>query len=361
MKCRVLALLLAALCCASCSEKENLNAPELLTPVAVKLDTAAAEVGSMIDVSLMEGAVVPFTVDVSFSISGVLKDIYVSAGDEVEKGDVLAELDQEAILSGIASLQETLRDIQTKSAFSDEQYLLKIDAARRSYELLKADGASETELAAKQLEIDRLQLDADYKRESFAITEKNLQNSIAVLRAQENSRVLTAPISGTVAYIAPAFQGDQIKEGSVVVSIADRSSLMITCDFISASDYSEIARCYARVGGKEYPLVYQEMERNLYLEKTLAGEEVKTTFLIEGDLSEVSCGDYASVYLVYKELEEVLFVPTNGVYSDTTGKYVYVVENDSRIRRDVEIGVQTDAKTEIISGLSEGEIIYVKK
>ena len=53
-------------------------------------------------------------------------------------------------------------------------------------------------------------------------------------------------------------------------------------------------------------------------------------------------------------------MPSGAVMNDSGGKYVYVDEDGSRVRRTVRAGVSTDGLVQIIEGLEEGEAVYVK-
>ena len=53
--------------------------------------------------------------------------------------------------------------------------------------------------------------------------------------------------------------------------------------------------------------------------------------------------------------ENALLVPVEAVNSDKNGDFVYVVENDIVVRKDVVTGVSSDTQIEIISGLKEND------
>ena len=73
-------------------------------------------------------------------------------------------------------------------------------------------------------------------------------------------------------------------------------------------------------------------------------------------------GDYAAIVVETQKSEHVLVVPTNAVYKDVGGQYVYVItDSGSRVRRGVVTGVSNDAYTEIREGLEEGAVIYVQE
>jgi ribosomal protein L27 len=52
-------------------------------------------------------------------------------------------------------------------------------------------------------------------------------------------------------------------------------------------------------------------------------------------------------------------VANDSLYEDTEGTYVYVrKESGEKTRRNIQIGEQDDHETEVVSGLSEGELVY---
>ena len=53
--------------------------------------------------------------------------------------------------------------------------------------------------------------------------------------------------------------------------------------------------------------------------------------------------------------------PANALFADGLTRYVYVMNDGVRQRRNVEIGVITDWEVQIISGLQEGEWVYVEE
>jgi macrolide-specific efflux system membrane fusion protein len=64
---------------------------------------------------------------------------------------------------------------------------------------------------------------------------------------------------------------------------------------------------------------------------------------------------FAQVRLILEEVNDVLYVPFNTVKKANAREFVYVLTDGVRTIRDVEIGLEGNALTEIVSGLEEGE------
>ena len=63
--------------------------------------------------------------------------------------------------------------------------------------------------------------------------------------------------------------------------------------------------------------------------------------------------------MVNMYMENVLKVPVNSVFEEDDQYYVYILDGESRVRRDVSIGAMSASEVEIVSGLEEGEVVYV--
>ena len=53
-------------------------------------------------------------------------------------------------------------------------------------------------------------------------------------------------------------------------------------------------------------------------------------------------------------------MPINAIYKEGSIRYVYKLVDDQRIRCDVKLGLVTATEAEILAGLQEGDIVYVK-
>jgi multidrug efflux pump subunit AcrA (membrane-fusion protein) len=66
----------------------------------------------------------------------------------------------------------------------------------------------------------------------------------------------------------------------------------------------------------------------------------------------------ADAIFVINEKKDVLAIPTSLIMSESGKKYVYRKKNNSREKVYIETGTEFDNDTEIISGLSEGDLVY---
>ena len=55
------------------------------------------------------------------------------------------------------------------------------------------------------------------------------------------------------------------------------------------------------------------------------------------------------------EVKDAVLVPVTAVNVDSTGEFVYAIENNEIVKKQVETGISSDTMVEILSGVSEGD------
>ena len=63
------------------------------------------------------------------------------------------------------------------------------------------------------------------------------------------------------------------------------------------------------------------------------------------------------VEFITKEKDNILAVPTNATTQEEGKFYVHKISNGRKIKTEITTGEILDSKTEVLSGLSEGDII----
>ncbi len=88
--------------------------------------------------------------------------------------------------------------------------------------------------------------------------------------------------------------------------------------------------------------------------------KVKVEISFDDKQARPTIGLEASVQIFTKEQKGVLNIPEKAVYTGDSGKYVFVLENGKAQKRTIEAGASGEGYTEILSGLSEGEIVVTQ-
>jgi RND family efflux transporter MFP subunit len=350
-------LLLGLVGCAD----EGISAPDLLEPVGVKSDTAVAERGEIYEATVYKGEVVPHVEALSFAVDGQLGEVSVRLGDTVQKGQVLVALDNEKLKEQIENLEAEIAHIQKTAGFSDHLAELDIAIAEEQLKSLRLNGADANACREKELEIQQLKLDLKQSQELRDLETTYKKEKLETLKKQLGNAVITAPVSGQIVYLTPAEAGTTIKAYTTVICIADTQQLRVSTEYIPAKTIEASTRIYARILDADIPLKYVPMDSAEYASGVLAGEQIKSEFIMETDDDRIQSGQFAAVMLISSYKSDALTIPANAVYRDEKGWYVYKKEGTDHIRCNITVGIMNDAKVEIIDGLQEGDAVYVKE
>jgi multidrug efflux pump subunit AcrA (membrane-fusion protein) len=334
--------------------------PVLLEPVGVEMDTAVVEYGDINTISIYSGEVVPYVEEAAFSVDGKIQEFKVSVGDMVEAGQLLAKLDDSKLLEEIESLEAKIKDIQIMGSFHDRKAAADIEIAIERLEMLQSGRSSDENIKAQQLEIQLLQLGLE---EAVVLRNQELDKlnkKLQALKSEAGNMLLKAPISGRVVYMSEVNVGHAVQKFTTMVCIADESSLSISSEYIAPNLLKNAYKISAQILDKEYDVTYVPYEDTEYVKLLLSGGALSSKFVL-AENAEVESGQYAVVKLWSVNKEHVLTVPVNAVYRDQKGRYVYKIVDGERVRCDIKEGLVSETKAEILEGLKEGEVVYVKE
>ena len=246
--------------------------PKEITPNYL---TATAEIGDIENNVMASGKVKALnTVDVGAQVSGEVTRLFVEVGDEVKKGDLIAQIDQvtqkNSLSNEQASLEQSEAALQSARAESlSRQAGLKsaqADLASRQAELRQAqadfsrlqgllaiDAISQqdydtqgTKVQTAQAAVANARASIDTAKAAIATTAANINSQQAALRksqtnvstAQEDLSYTTirAPMSGTIVSVTTE-QGTTVnanQSAPTIVTLADLSTVRINAQISEA-------------------------------------------------------------------------------------------------------------------------------
>lgn len=315
-------------------QKENIKEEiELLAPVEAVVDIETAISRDLYTVITRDAELAPYTQELSFDAVGTLSRLYVEVGSEVKAGDLLAEQEEEGV-------KDVANAVLDKYLSEKKIYMDAVKSARKKI----ASGLSAEEKAWQELKIKQAE-------ELWVMQEPILWNAWEEARSKVGVSQIFAPCDGVVT--ACIREGSNVAEGQSVMAIADMNRLYITSNvYVSPSEYNGYKDVYGIVNGKETELIYKD---------ELMQEKGAYSYYEVEDLNGAQIGDYVLVCMISDYHEDVLSVPNSAVYRDSNGTYVYLLEENGRVRREVTTGYKTDVYVEIVEGLQEGDRVYVKK
>ena len=279
---------------------------------------------------------------VAAKVDGRLEKVYVHEGDRVEKGQVLAILEQMDTDANLLSAKGSFLDAQTS--------LRKAETDLARYEKLYATGA------VSQQVVD----DYRFARDNAAAKLEAARGSLQGMESKAAGTVVTAPADGIV---AKRFyqEGYYAKAGTPLFAIADISMLKTTIH-IPEGQVTGV-----RVGNEA------DIALPAYPGKKLVGKITRIapvadlpahTFAAEVsvDNSEgLLAGVYANVSLIGEPREQVLTIPMHAIVMRDDQQTVFVADAQGVVQRRVlALGYSDDNVAEVLSGLDENDTIVVE-
>jgi membrane fusion protein, macrolide-specific efflux system len=335
--------------------------------------------GNIENVVLTNGVLYPYTlVDVGSQASGQIDNIAVNLGDQVKKGDLIAQIDN-------LTQKNTLKEAQASLTIINAQYRAKqaqIQEATAEFErqqsMFKSGVASQSifDTAQATLTVYSAELEQIEAQKEQALI--NVDNA----KLELGYTTIVAPIDGTVIYIS-AQQGQTISNNQETPSIVELAQL--TTMTIKA-EVSEADVIHIKPGQQVYFSILGDAKQK-YTAVLRAIEPGPT--LLTGDDSQLSIGDSDAIYynalfdvdnpeqllrigmtaqvsIILESAEDALQVPAQVLIaksSRTTNQensYQVPVKVDNKVEyRDVEVGINNSVNAQIISGLEEGDEIII--
>ena len=371
----LLGLVCVAVLLPACSSSlSSGNIPELSDSVVIRASITKAERGNVERVEQLVGAIRYRSDELSYGPTNLRFGGYlVMPGDRVVKGQVLATLDTELIEQQIETQSAAIDQLVSGYEHDNESAEIDISILQAELAGLNAAAAPTGEPAdntdavrnmasAKTQEISRARLALEQQRERQELTLQNAEEQLGVLEQQLYNAAIRAPYDGVITWVADKSQGSFIVPYAGLVYISNESEKFI--ELVKPKLMTDVLR---------YDLVIANIGENAYELKWIKPSDQEWLYYVANKLvpparfniidadSGAAAGTYVRVMFYYVYAEDVLRVPLNCVYTDTSeGSYVYIMENGKKAMRPVELGRRGDIFIEIVSGLVEGDEVYVK-
>jgi HlyD family secretion protein len=357
---------------------------------------AKVEKGDLAKSVVATGKIEPITkVEIKSKASGIVKKLYVDYGDNVKKGQVLAELDKEELQARVdqahaqletssASLNATRADLERakvdaegpdvpllKRAYDRAQGMAKdgvvsasaLDDAEKNYEMsLNKQNVAKAQLLVLQAKIGQAQGQVSQDRANLKQLEEQLGYT-----------TIESPIDGIV-LSRDVEIGDAVSSilvlgstATLVMTLGDTSEVYVK----GKVDESDIGKVYLGQPAR--------IKVESFKDKTFTGKVTKispmgvekdnvTTFEVrvsinnpEGVLKAMMT---ANAEIILEEHKNVLQIPEGSILYDKDKKASVEIPDpkakDGKKKLAVNIGISNGAKTELLQGLKEGDQVVLQ-
>ncbi|HZE26262.1 MAG TPA: efflux RND transporter periplasmic adaptor subunit [Terriglobales bacterium] len=357
---------------------------------------AKVEKGDLAKSVVATGKVEPITkVEIKSKASGIVKKLYVDAGDRVKKGQLLAELDKEEIEARVAQAHAQVEASEASAKGSEADLeRAKVDAEGPDVPLLKR-AYDRAQGMAKEGVVSASALDDAQKNYELALNKQNVAKAqLLVLRAkigqaraqvaQDHANLkqleeqlgyttITSPIDGII-LSRDVEVGDAV---SSILVLGSSATLIMT-----EGDTSEVY-VKGKVDESDIGKVYMAQPARIKVEsfkdKTFNGKVTKispmgvekdnvTTFEVRVSINnpggELKAAMTANAEIILEEHKNVLQIPEGSILYDKDKKASVEIPDEKgkegKRKLAVNIGISNGAKTELLNGLKEGDQVVLQ-
>src|SRR5271170_5159791 len=312
---------------------------------------AQATQGDMPEALSELGTVMPIaTVTVLPQLSGYLTEVGYKEGQDVAKGQFLAQIDPRQYQLDLQQAQAAL--------LKDQASLAQARADLTRYQELRAQKAIAEQTVADQ-EFLVKQEEAQVKSDEANIAQFKLD--LIYCR-------ITAPVSGRVGLrlIDP---GNYVTASSSPGIVVITTMKPTTVEFTVAQN--DVGKVIERVNsGAQLPVTAYTSDNNLKIATgtlyALSNQMATSTGTVtlrakfENDNEALFPSEFVNIKILVDTLSQAVLVPTPAVLSGAPGDYVYLVNANNTVSvRKVTLGASDGQNTAILSGLTAGNTVVV--
>ena len=84
-------------------------------------------------------------------------------------------------------------------------------------------------------------------------------------------------------------------------------------------------------------------------------------FDVKDSNAEFDIGESLELYVISDEQKDALIIPSNALYREGSVCYVYKQEGNTKVKTEVTVGTTTTSMVQIVDGIGEGDVVYVKE
>lgn len=365
-------------------------------------ETAEVTRGDLVlSVSVSGNLEMPHKTDLSFGTTGMVAEVLVDEGDKVVKGQLLAKLEASSLELSVEMAQDRCEAAQVEYEMAEYRLMQTIyphytntyatdlpgtslaleeaqDNLKEAQELLeqgkteeaqallelvessitKAQKKSQSRTWALPLSVKLAELQVDGAKAALDIAKLEL----AKARVELGKATITASFDGIVTdiYINEGQQLSSMTYANPAICLLDPSEIKMN-GVIDEMDISKLKL------GQEADIILDALpDKEVKGRVTFISQagtvqagvvSYKTIITLENPGEQLRDGMSATAEIIIDRHENVLLIPNRAIQGSWDSPWVEVLADEQVEQRPVELGLSDGIKTEVLSGLEEGESV----
>jgi len=358
-----------------------------LTIAKERLRFATVEQGNLQRDIGVQGKVVAANSPTLYATAPGIVSLFIKAGDNVEKGQILAEVDSPQLNNRYAQELATLEQldlavgrhkIEIKTTQLNNQQIIEmsavnLDAAKvnkdRADTSIKNSLISKKEHEEKMAEFKRASLSHQHAKQSFDLQTESMefelksrqsqlgrqQYVVDDLKRQVRELTLLAPTAGIIGSVNIR-EKDSVPANTSLITVIDLSAFEVEvnipesfADDLGVGLASEISFNGETHQG-QIVAISPEVTNGQVVGRLRFNEDV---------VANLRQNQRVSARILIESKENILKIRRGAFVESGGGRIVYVVSNDNAIRKNVTLGARSIGEIEVVSGLKVGDQIVI--
>lgn len=301
-------------------------------------------------------------IQIRSEVTGIVTEVLVEEGEYVEQGQILMQLDQTAFSADVANNQAAVNAQKIEIEFVTEQYneMKRQFAVKSKLFKQKLIGVDDLEQFRSQLNVARIKVKAAQERLN--------QNkaSLAFAKDRLSKTTFRASMPGLIAAVdvkpgETVIAGTTNIVGSALMTLADPKTILAELRVDEADIASVKPGMAVEVFAAANPK--QALKGDVTSIGTSAradrqglGLYFRVKVLLK-DSQQLYPGMSCRAEIITAQAEESLSAPISAILKEGDKHYVWVIENGLAKQQWVEVGMATDTRQQIVSGLSKEQVV----
>jgi macrolide-specific efflux system membrane fusion protein len=322
--------------CSAQPQAEEATPTPLPTPIIPTKPTYKVEKGDIVRKTEFTARISPLVEEeVYFKIGGRVAKVLAVKGEEVKKGQLLAELE-----TGTSNVDVRRAEIHLEMAkLNKEMAMIQANKYAPEYAIM---------MKMKDYEVEMAQLAVDE------------------INARVDTAQVKAPFDGTIMqnYLEP---DQSIEAFKSVMVIADLSQTEASADLTSTElenlqeglevQITAVSGPGTALKGVLRKLPYPYGKASPATSNEKQDKSTRITILDDPAIAKLGLGDLVRVQVTLEKKVDILWLPPQAIRKFEGRRFVVIQDGSGQRRVDVKVGISSDDRVEILDGLSEGQVV----
>jgi len=314
---------------------------------------------------------------------GSIQEIFVGNGDFVEKGQPLARLynpntelgymtQETSMIEQINNLNKVKLDLRNQELnlakdlvaiehdYLDAKSLYELNEKLFKEQILSKNEWEKTQenfrFQKERKNIIQQSIQKEKQANKIQISQINqsqaiMQKSLEILRTNKKNFLVTAPLSGRLSSFEPVL-GKNYQAGESIgkIDVMKGYKLLADVDEFYLEKVSVGQKAEIEYKGETIQVVVSKV-----IPEVKSGRfQVELNFLSTEKL-DLRQGLSFGVRLMLSEKSKSMVLSKGSFYEDTSGKWIFVVDGDKAMRKEIKLGRENPLYYEVLGGLKQGD------